>query len=221
MTASFLSKALRVAFCAALLWSGAAKTQGDATMPTSNKTLVVAMGCFWCAESEFRDPQTHRPKKGILDLKVGYAADPERAQGTETPTYEDHPGYVEALKITYDETQISRETLLNTFWHNVDPYDAQGQFCDKGPPYVAVLFYMNEEEKRDAQASLEKAKRDLEASGNNAPTQAITTRLLPFKSFFDAEDYHQDYKTKNPIRYNYYRWACGRDKRLGQIWGKS
>ena len=183
---------------------------------SSSKTLVVAMGCFWCAESEFRDEKTHAPKEGILDLKVGYAADPARAQQAQSPSYEHHEGYVEALKITYDPARISLEALLETFWHNVDPFDGVGQFCDKGPPYVSVLFFSSPDEETAARASLEKARESLRGKGQ---TQDIQTRLLPFKSFFDAEDYHQDYKTKNPIRYNYYRWSCGRDQRLSQIWG--
>lgn len=165
---------------------------------------VFAMGCFWCAESEFRDPKTHEALPGIISLRVGYAGGV-----TPNPTYENHKGYKEALKIRFDPQKISYETLLNIFWHNIDPLDAQGQFCDKGPAYTSVIFYNDIKQKEAALESKNKIKNQVK--GN-------FTEIIPYSSFYDAEEYHQNYKKKNPIAYRYYRWNCGRDQRLKALW---
>ena len=122
---------------------------------TDSKTLVLAMGCFWCGESEFRDHDTLKPLNGILDLKVGYAGDALVHTDNNSPTYENHDGFREALKITYDPTIISYEQLLEIFWKNVDLYDDKGQFCDKGFAYTAALFFNNDDEKEQAYQALE------------------------------------------------------------------
>ena len=151
---------------------------------------------------------------GVISTVSGYTGG-----HTENPTYKqvsaDTTGHFEALEVTYDPTKIEYLTLLNVFWHNVDPLDAQGQFCDKGNSYKTAIFYHNQEEKQLA----EKSKTELEESG--IFKQAVVTEILEAKTFYPAEDYHQDYYQKNPVRYKYYRFACGRDKRLNELWKES
>lgn len=169
-------------------------------MSMSAEVALFGMGCFWCGETEFRSHQTGRLLPGIESVRVGYAG------GTiPNPTYENHPGYVEAVQITFDPEVISYSDLLKIFWSNIDPYDAYGQFCDKGPSYVSVIYYLNEEQQQLA----ERSKSSL--NGN------VVTEILPYTTYYDAEEYHQNYAQKNPIRYKYYRWSCGRDKRLQQL----
>lgn len=187
------------------------KTDEESKMtPTSKSSTtqeaIFAMGCFWCGESEFRDHETNDFIPGVIDLKVGYAG------GTvPNPTYENHKGYKEAVKVTYDPTVITYEKLLDIFWHNVDPFDGTGQFCDKGFPYTSVIFYEGEDQKTKAEVSKKRVAEYLK--GN------IQTELTPKTTFYDAEDYHQNYKSKSPTKYKFYRWNCGRDKRLKEVWG--
>lgn len=171
------------------------------------KEAILAMGCFWCGESEFRDhDDPSRLKEGIIALEVGFTG------GTkENPTYKDHEGYKEAVKITYDPNKVSYGDLLSIFWKNIDPYDAVGQFCDKGDPYKAVIYFQGEEEQKLA----EKTKKETQEKLGG---KAIVTEIVPYTNFVKAEDYHQNYKLKNPIRYKYYRWNCGRDQRLAELW---
>lgn len=174
--------------------------------PEKKEVAIFAMGCFWCGESEFRDHISGKLLPGITSLRVGYAG------GTHpNPTYENHEGYKEAVKIEFDPTVISYEKLLDIFWHNVDPFDPKGQFCDKGFPYTSVIFYQNNAQKKTALTALHNTQKVL---GKN-----IVTELLPATTFYDAEEYHQNYKKKNPVRYKFYRWNCGRDQRLRAIWG--
>lgn len=193
------------------------QAQGGSNM-TNTKTFVVSMGCFWCGESEFRDHESLELKKGIVDIKVGYASDGTTKTSTDKPTYKNHEGYRESVKITYDPTQISYEQLLEIFWKNIDPFDDIGQFCDKGSSYTAAIFYNDEEEKQKAFEYLEKTKEKLQHN-KKVHNLEIKTQIVPYKNFFDAEEYHQNYKAKNPIRYRFYRWNCGRDQRLQELWG--
>jgi len=166
---------------------------------------IFAMGCFWCGESEFRNPQTNEPLPGILSIRVGYAG------GTmANPTYENHQGYKEAVKIVFSPTIISYEQLLDIFWHNVDPFDGIGQFCDRGYAYTSVIYGENDAQMNTAEASKEQIEMKLE--------KLVATEIKPKTTFVDAEEYHQNYKHKNPLRYKYYRWSCGRDQRLEEIW---
>ncbi len=168
---------------------------------------IFAMGCFWCAESEFRDHVTHANLPGIQDIKVGYAG------GTiKNPTYLNHPGYKEVVKLEFDPNIITYEKLLDIFWHNVDLYDADGQFCDQGFSYTSAIYYTTPEQKIAA----DKSKRLLELEFN----KPIETEIIPATTYYDAEEYHQDYAAKNTLKYNFYRWNCGRDQRLKEIWGK-
>lgn len=169
-------------------------------MNVSADIAVFGMGCFWCGESEFRSHQTGQPLPGIESIRVGYAG------GTEpNPTYENHNGYVEAVKVTFDAKLIGYEDLLSIFWNNIDPYDPSGQFCDKGPSYISVIYYTSENQK------------EMAIKSKMALIGSVVTEILPLTTFYDAEEYHQNYSSKNPIRYNYYRWGCGRDKRLKQL----
>lgn len=166
---------------------------------------IFAMGCFWCGESEFRDPASGKLLPGITSLRVGYAG------GTNpNPTYKSHEGYKEAVKVEFDPNVISYQNLLDIFWHNVDPFDAKGQFCDKGFAYTSAIYYHGNSQKKEALASQQNTQKAL--------GKDIETELIPATSFYDAEEYHQEYKRKNPVQYRFYRWNCGRDQRLKEIW---
>lgn len=165
-------------------------------------TAVFAGGCFWCIESDFQD------RDGVLDAVSGFTG------GTmKNPTYSgNHAGHYEAVKITYDPRVISYQALLEAYWRSIDPFDAAGQFCDKGPSYRAAIFAIDAQQKQLAQASKERVIARF-------PQQAVVTEILDATEFWPVEEYHQDYYLKNPVRYKYYRWSCGRDQRLRDIWG--
>lgn len=170
------------------------------------QTAIFAMGCFWCGESEFTHTRAQNPLPGILSLRVGYTG------GTSlNPTYPSHEGHQEAVQIVFDPTIISYDKLLNIFWHNIDPLDPEGQFCDKGHAYQATIFYSTPEQKSKAEKS--------KAHWETILGQSIVTKLQSATHFHDAEEYHQHYAAKNPVRYHYYRWNCGRDARLKALWG--
>ncbi len=181
-----------------------AKESQKSSPKSSKETAIFAMGCFWCGESEFRD-DSGAPLKGIISLRVGYAGG-----STTHPTYESHEGYKEAVKIVFDPLVLSYTKLLDIFWHNVDAFDAKGQFCDKGFPYTSVIFVGNNAQKKAAMATKAEIEKHF-----GAP---VHTEILESQTFVDAEEYHQNYKHKNPVRYRYYRWNCGRDQRLKQLW---
>jgi peptide-methionine (S)-S-oxide reductase len=169
-------------------------------------TAVFAGGCFWCVEAAFDKVD------GVLSTTSGYTG------GSKVnPTYEEvsggGTGHYESLKVEYDPARVSYERLLDVFWHNVDPVDASGQFCDKGSQYRAAIFVADESQR--AQANASKAALD---KSHKLPGP-IVTAILPAATFYPAETYHQDYYLKNPAHYSFYRWSCGRDKRLEQLWG--
>ena len=169
-------------------------------------TTVLAGGCFWCMEADFEK------LPGVTDVVSGFTG------GTApNPTYQgDHTGHYEAVKITYDEKRLSYRQIMDHFWVNHDPFDARGQFCDKGPSYLAAIFVKNPEE----QAIAEQSKAEVEAQ---FPDQRVVTPILPAARFFPIrgkEAYHQDFYKKSPLRYNVYRWNCGRNQRLIEIWGE-
>jgi peptide-methionine (S)-S-oxide reductase len=167
-------------------------------------TALFAGGCFWCMESDFQG----RP--GVLDVVSGFTG------GTlENPTYRgDHSGHYEAIQVTFDPDKVSYPELLEHYWHNVDPFDGGGQFCDRGHSYQAALFYLDEAQREQAQAS----KSEVEA---RFPGREVVTQILPATRFWPVEEDHQDYYLKNPVRYKFYRWNCGRDQRLREIWGEA
>lgn len=166
-----------------------------------------AGGCFWCMEEAFEKVE------GVISVVSGYMG------GTAAnPTYEEvsagRTGHAEAVEVTYDPTRVTYQKLLDAFWHNVDPLTPNAQFCDHGTQYRSAVFYSTEEEKRlteESKAMVEQAKKF------PAP---IVTQLAPAATFYPAEDYHQDYYKKNPLRYKYYKYGCGRANRLETLWGK-
>ena len=171
---------------------------------TSENIATLAAGCFWCAESDFEKVP------GVIKVVSGYAG----GKGG-NPTYESYAemGYIEAVQVYYDPQKITYEQLLNYFWHHIDPTDGGGQFSDRGPQYRSAIFYQDEEQRQIA----EKSKQALGKSGKLG--KPIATDLIKLTKFYPAEDYHQNYHTKNPIRYNYYRHGSGRDKTVKKLWG--
>lgn len=168
-------------------------------------TATFAGGCFWCMEKPFDH------LAGVQSTTSGYTG------GTlVNPTYEQvsagGTGHVESVQVVYDPAQVSYEELLAVFWKNVDPFDNRGQFCDKGSQYRAKIFVQDDQQQQLAEAS----KQRLQEQFANSP---IATAIEPAQVFYPAEDYHQDYYLKHPVRYNFYRMACGRDKRLAEVWG--
>jgi peptide-methionine (S)-S-oxide reductase len=166
---------------------------------------ILAGGCFWCMESDFEKLE------GVTDVISGFTG------GTlKDPTYNgNHEGHVEAVEITYDPDKISYKELLDYYWVNIDPFDDRGQFCDKGPSYLSAIFVSNEKEKKIA----EQSKKEVE---EQFPNQKVVTPILEASTFYPikgSESYHQDFYKKSPVRYKIYRWNCGRDKRLKEIWG--
>jgi len=166
---------------------------------------VLSGGCFWCMESDFEKLE------GVTDVVSGFTG------GTlKNPTYNgDHTGHYEAVEITYDPERVSYRELLDYYWVNIDPFDAGGQFCDRGHSYMSAIFVANEEERKIAEVS----KKEVQAM---FPDKKVVTPILDASTFYPikgSESYHQDYYRKNPIRYKFYRWNCGRDQRLKEIWG--
>ena len=176
-----------------------------ATSPSNLATAIFAGGCFWCMEKPFDEIP------GVVATTSGYTGGI-----LANPTYEQvgrgGTGHFEAVKITYDPAKVSYQKLLDTYWLQVDPFDAFGQFCDKGETYLPAIFYANDTEKKAAEAT-----REVLFARFKKP---IVVQILPSKTFYDAEGYHQDYYQKNPLRYAYYRNGCGRDARLRAVWGQ-
>ncbi len=168
---------------------------------------VLAGGCFWCLEHDLEK------LPGVLSVESGYSGGSLR-----NPTYRQvsggGTGHQEVVEVRFDTARISYPTLLRAYWRNVDALDGGGQFCDRGSSYRPVIFTQGETQKQQAEASLKAAAREL-----GKPVAAIRVQIKPLSRFWPAEGYHQDYAERNSVKYNYYRWACGRDRRLDQLWG--
>ncbi|AEE21714.1 peptide methionine sulfoxide reductase [Glaciecola sp. 4H-3-7+YE-5] len=166
---------------------------------------ILAGGCFWCMESDFEKLE------GVTDVVSGFTGGTVR-----NPTYNgNHKGHYEAVKITYNPDVVSYQQILDHYWVNIDPFDARGQFCDKGHSYLSAIFVANEQER----AIAEKTKKAVEAQ---FPEKTVVTPILDAKRFYPIkgnEIGHQDFYKKSPVRYKLYRWNCGRDQRLAEIWG--
>lgn len=191
---------------AALVLPGQLAVATETVAPTF-EFATFAGGCFWCMEPPFDKLE------GVISTTSGYTGGHKK-----DPTYKEvsygGTGHAEAVQIVYDPEKVSYAKLLDVYWHNVDPTNAHGQFCDNGDQYRSEIFYHNEEQWRLATASAQ----ELE---NQKPFAApVLTKITPATTFYPAEEYHQDYYLKNPIRYKYYRFSCGRDQRLEQIWGE-
>ncbi len=181
----------------------------DTTAPqrAGTEVAIFAGGCFWCVESDFDKVP------GVLSTTSGYTG------GTKVnPSYHEvsagGTGHAEAVKIVFDPAMVSYEKLLYVYWRNVDPLTKEGQFCDFGTQYRTAIFTLNDVQKRAAEAS----KAALEKSGRFK--RPIVTEITAAGPFYPAEEYHQNYYKENPVRYNLYRFNCGRDARLEQLWGK-
>ncbi len=183
-------------------------TQGMSSGGSAASTDIAtfAGGCFWCTEADFDKVP------GVISTTSGYIG------GTvPNPTYKQvssgKTGHIEAVQVRFDPAKTSFAKLLAAFWPTIDPLTANRQFCDSGAQYRSAIFYHNAEQKQQA----EESKAKLQASGRFS--QPIVTDILPATEFYPAEDYHQDYYKKNPVRYSYYRSNCGRDARLAEVWG--
>ena len=165
----------------------------------------LAGGCFWCMESDFEKLE------GVSEVISGFTGG-----AIENPTYNgNHEGHYEAVEIIYDPAKVTYQQLLDYFWVNIDPFDARGQFCDKGHEYLSAIFVSNDAERKLAEASRAKVVAQF-------PNQNVVTPIFDASTFYPikgAEAGHQDFYKKNPLRYKSYRWGCGRDKRLKEIWG--
>ncbi|MGL4233063.1 MAG: peptide-methionine (S)-S-oxide reductase MsrA [Casimicrobium sp.] len=207
MTISSLrSVLLRLAFVAlASVALTSSHAQTNATAPSTAKA-TFAGGCFWCVESDFDKID------GVISTTSGYTGGK-----TANPTYDsvssNTTGHYEAVEIVFDPKKVSYATLVEYFWRTVDPTDKSGQFCDKGSSYRTAIFAHDAEQLKTARASLE-------ALEKSKPFKApIVTEIQLASAFTRAEEYHQDYYTKNPVRYKYYRTSCGRDARVKELWG--
>jgi peptide-methionine (S)-S-oxide reductase len=187
---------------AAVAIAGAARAQ---TAPPERAVATFAGGCFWCVESDF----DHVP--GVLETISGYTggkvANPTYSQVSAGGT-----GHAESVEVVYDPRKVTFAQLLDYFWRHVDPTVKDQQFCDHGNQYRTAIFVHNDEERKLAEASKKKVEAELK--------KPIYTEIVHAGPFYKAEDYHQDFYLKNPTKYKFYRWNCGRDQRLEQIWGK-
>jgi peptide-methionine (S)-S-oxide reductase len=165
-----------------------------------SKTAVFAGGCFWCMEAAFDEVD------GVTETVSGYAG------GTQpNPNYGNHAGYQEAVKVTYDPAKVTYAKLLDQYWHNIDPFNAEGQFCDEGNAYRSVVFVGDDTEKQLAETTKQEIAERFK--------QPVATEIKPVTTFTAAEDYHQNYHNTNPVAYKFYKWNCGRAQRLEKIWG--
>jgi peptide-methionine (S)-S-oxide reductase len=175
-----------------------------ATSSTETAKATLAGGCFWCMEPPYDELD------GVLATISGYAGGKKK-----NPTYEEvstgTTGHTEVVQVIYDPKKISYSRLLEVFWRNIDPLTPNRQFCDAGSQYRSAIFYHDENQKRLAEASKEAVSKRFD--------KPIVTEIVPAAEFYPAEDYHQDYYKKNPIRYKIYRYGCGRDQRLEELWG--
>lgn len=178
-------------------------------MPAAHAETAVATfagGCFWCVEADFDK------LPGVIETVSGYTGGREA-----NPTYEQvsahQTGHVEAVQLRYDPARVSYEKLVDYFWRHVDPLTANGQFCDRGPQYRTVIYFSDEAQRKTILTVKDKLEKRLGKS--------FVTEVTPASKFYAAEDYHQDYYNKNPLRYRYYRNSCGRDQRVKDVWGKS
>jgi methionine-S-sulfoxide reductase len=192
---------------ACMLVAGMAAAVAQGAPAQKSEVATFAGGCFWCVESDFDKVD------GVLSTVSGFMGGK-----TPNPTYKQvsagGTGHAEVVQITYDPAKVSYQRLLDVFWRTVDPLDAGGQFCDRGDEYRTEVFTHSPEQQRLAEAS----KAALDASGRLG--KKIVTAITPASQFTAAEEYHQDYYKKNPLQYRYYRFSCGRDARVKQVWGE-
>jgi len=189
-------------------FTGSPRSEAPARTGNTIETAIFAGGCFWCMEPPFEKLD------GVIRVTAGYTGGK-----TANPSYEEvsagNTGHAESVRIEYDPSKISYSQLLQVFWHNIDPTVLNRQFCDLGTQYRSAIFYQNEVQKRLALESKQALEKTKHFPG------PIVTEITPASRFYPAEEYHQDYYRKNPIRYKYYRFSCGRDNRLRELWGNA
>jgi peptide-methionine (S)-S-oxide reductase len=198
-----------LALCALVSGIAARADEAKGTPAAAERaTATFAGGCFWCMQPAFD------AIPGVISTTVGYTGGSKK-----DPAYEEvssgATGHAESIEIEYDPAKVTYRRLLDAFWHNVDPTDAGGQFCDRGRQYRSAIFYHDEEQHRLA----EQSKKELEES-KHLPGP-IVTPIVSATQFYRAEEYHQSYYKKNPLRYRFYRRGCGRERRLEQVWGSA
>jgi len=180
------------------------ESQAPATIRSDAKTAIFAGGCFWCIEADFEK------RAGVLDVVSGYSGG-----NVPNPTYRQvsrhKTGHYEVIRVTYDPKMVSYRELVDYLLRHIDPFDADGQFCDQGESYRSAIFADGEKEERKARKAIRDAEEEL--------GREIVTAVLARTDFYLAEEYHQDYYKKNPGRYQRYRRGCGRDRRVAEIWG--
>ena len=169
-----------------------------------SEEAIFAGGCFWCLEHDLEKLD------GVVSAESGHSGG-----DLINPTYQDHSGHQEVVKVIFDSDIISYKDLLKQYWVNIDPFDNNGQFCDRGDSYKPVIFTSNQEQKLDAKESQETI-----SVGLNIPLEQLKVDIVESKVFWLAENYHQDFAVKNPLKYNFYRTSCGRDNRLKKVWGE-
>jgi peptide-methionine (S)-S-oxide reductase len=189
------------------LWLGlVAGAAAEGVPPQATAKATFAGGCFWCVEADFDKVE------GVISTTSGYTGG-----RSVNPSYEEvsrgGTGHAEAVEIVYDPAKVSYEKLLDVFWHNIDPLAKDRQFCDHGDQYRSAIFYHGQEQRALAEASKAQVAKRFK--------QPIQTEIVAAEPFYKAEEYHQDYYKKNPIRYRFYRFNCGRDARLEELWGKN
>ncbi len=169
------------------------------------ETAVFAGGCFWCMEHDMKGI------KGVLSVESGYTGG-----HVDHPTYQDvtseTSGHYESVRVTYDPAKVDYGFILSRYWKLIDPTDDEGQFCDRGPSYRPAIFVANDAQRREAEASKAEAAKQLKRG-------TIKVSILPLKTFWPAEEYHRDFAVRNAAHYNAYRFGCGRDARLKEVWG--
>ncbi|RFF28473.1 MULTISPECIES: peptide-methionine (S)-S-oxide reductase MsrA [unclassified Wenzhouxiangella] len=192
--------ALTAIIIAGALYAGSAFTQQDDEL----EHATFAGGCFWCMEPPY--DQVDGVVETISGFSGGHVADPSYQQVVQGGT-----GHLEVVQVIYDPKQVDYQQLLDIYWPNVDPFDGGGQFCDRGESYRPAIFVHDERQERLARQSLETQQARFD--------RPIEVTIEPFEAFYPAEDYHQNYYRENAVRYKYYRWRCGRDERLEEVWG--
>ena len=199
---------IRLTITMLLAWLFSIPAFADTTNEPKLESVVLGGGCFWCIEADYEKLD------GVVDVISGYAGG-----HVKNPSYQQvsagDSGHIEVVKVTYDANKINYSQILDYFWRHVDPTRDDGQFCDRGPQYRPAIFYQDEAQKKLALAST----KQIEQSKPFA--QPLKVELIQASTFYPAEDYHQDYYKKNPIRYNFYRFNCGRDARVEQLWGEN
>ncbi|MGX6648780.1 peptide-methionine (S)-S-oxide reductase MsrA [Maricaulaceae bacterium MS644] len=204
LTAALSACAFTTAACAQDAGDYVQPAGAEASLPDGLEQAVFASGCFWCTEADFEKLD------GVVEVVSGFSGGPE-----ENPGYYEvvrgETGHTEAARVIYDPAQVSYEALLDHYWVNVDPFDGQGQFCDRGSSYAPFIFPAGEAQAQAARASLAAVEARFERS--------VAVEIEPLDMFWPAEANHQDYAETNPIRYQRYRFGCRRDQRLRDVWG--